>query len=1237
LGQGFSMMEDNIDDDDQLMSTASSADYRPARFGSDLHLPDADDQLVKDAASAIRQEYRDCCKWKRLRCRNVSVFAERDRGTVYVVHVGKSIDFDWTWEGAIAFRPRSLDDGPWISTATYEEAACDHELQWKGEVIEVDERNGCLFISLDNPESIPTTGSFFVRPFEFLSVLDSVLNDCNQPETRAELARRLAATRGGIHPVLDRRQTASLPHLTQWWQHSWCVLWGPPGTGKTYTTGKQIAAVLDDPTERILVVSTTNRATDAVAVSIGNAVTAQSPALLSLGTLRRIGKGVSIQRFAAAGLEAMLMGTESDTLRQIDNLASQLATLDSWEEKALTRQKIGELRTSGGDQSKHNFLDPKVRVVVSTAFKSTTYLKDTIVTKMLEAGDSPFTTIFIDEAGLMSRTAIAALSLLAARRVVLVGDSKQLAPISRISRVLPQKHQMWLASSGLSHLDNLEQTPSAVHVLSEQRRMHPDVCKIVSNYQYGGILKTAKETLSRPENLTTLISNHSRAIWYVLDEEHGDLSSIRAERGPGNKSWVRSITHNVLEKLFNDPTLRNSNGIFISPFKAQCHAVANLFSKWGVKNWESSTVHSQQGTETDIVVFDTVNAGSYSWPYEEWKRLVNVALSRAREAVIVLASRGEMEEPHLKPLRSQLTASRLDDGGQTLRWQKVAATGDNRQKRSFLKSADLPVVSENKLDYGTAAAGVADFGKQFRERKTMSPVLSRDQQRIANLSLDGKPRLVRGVAGSGKSIVLCTWLAKTVKRMESDDTLCIWAVYANRSLHKLLRESVESAWTDLWKDSLYGIPNFPWQKVSLLHVKDVLAGLLPDASLSMDTFEFDYDRAAEEFLKRPDSATVLPRCSALFIDEAQDMGPSMLRLLLSLVQCSDSEDGNSKPAHIFYDNAQNIYGRKIPKWSDYGIDMRGRSTIMRENFRSTNVIAELAVNTLHRLLDPERQDDQNELMSMGLIEKAQVNGQNWLRVRFNQVDGPKPYFRCCDRRAEEIVAMANHLTQLIRVEGVSPSDVCVIYNGKHVVQLLDSILKPILSQIGVELSIQTNRPFERKPNTLVVTTSHSYKGYESEVVMISCVDQFVTNEGHVLANNLYVAMTRARSLLCLYGSQECGSASRRILQTLSSCIETMNATPNVDMTASIQDDLNDILDQIGTEHRAWLIDLWKRFEIRQEPIVSADGIVLAEPLFWFQHGERRIACVPIAAVPRSTLDHLWQTNIICISAGDRVI
>ncbi len=1176
-------------------------EFQPAHFTSELGLPPADDQLLRDAATSVRQEFRDCSKWKRLRCRKVSIFSERDRGTVYVVHVGTSVEFDWTWEGAIAFRPKSLDDNARFSDFAYQSADYDEEIVWQGEVLEVDERNGCLFICLDNPEAMPVTGSFFVRPFEFLSVLDAVFNEPAFETIRQDLPCRLAAAEGGIHPPVAMPCQVGLSHMQDWWKHSWNVLWGPPGTGKTWTTGQQIAAVLDDPTERILVVSTTNRATDAVALSIGNAARGRSSRELEAGELLRIGKGASLQSFTSVGLESMLQGTESDVLHKIDDLAGQLRLYDTWEEKAFTRKQIGDLRSGSSDQSKRIFLDSEVRVVVATAFKAMSYLKDNVISKLLENGEAPFTTIFIDEAGLMSRTAIAALSYLAARRVVLVGDSKQLAPISRISRILPTRQQTWLASSGLSHLDDLEHTPKAVHVLSEQRRMHSDVCKVVSDFQYGGFLKTAAETQQRPSNLAPLLADYSRAIWYVLDEESNDVASIRAERGPGNKSWVRAITPSVLEKLFSDAGVRQSKGLFISPYKAQAQAISKLFAAWGLIDWEASTVHSQQGSEADVVIFDTVNAGSYNWPYEEWKRLVNVALSRAREAVIVLASRSEMDEPYLKPLIRRLTPSHLT-GDASVRWKTVSSTLTLQQRIAASE------VDESRASYKTQSNAKCGMGLQIAQRKEMKPVLSQEQQRLTNLNLDGKPRLVRGVAGSGKSIVLCNWMAKTVKRMEGKKDIRIWAVYANRSLHKLLRESVEAAWSSIVEGDLFEKPAFPWEKVSLLHVKDVLAGMLPSVSLSMDDFEFNYDRAAEEFLNRQDLAELLPRCSALFIDEAQDMGPSTLKLLLSVVEQTDANDTNSRSAHIFYDNAQNIYGRKPPKWSEFGLDLRGRSTIMRESFRSTTPIAELAVNVLHRLTPADQRQDQKELMGMGLIEKGERNGEDWLRVRFNQIDGPKPIFHAFDSRNGEIDAIASHLKHLIQKEGISPKDICIIYNGKLAVQLLESTLRPRLAEFGVELSVQTNRPFERRENTLIVTTSHSYKGYESEVIMIPCVDQYVTTDGQILASNLYVAMTRARSLLAIYGIREGSTASRTLTQAISDCVSALNSSPGVETPTSIQDDINDILDSIGHEHRKWLVDLWKRYDIRQEPLIDGEGKVIAEPLFWIKKDAAVFAC-----------------------------
>lgn len=51
-----------------------------------------------------------------------------------------------------------------------------------------------------------------------------------------------------------------------------------------------------------------------------------------------------------------------------------------------------------------------------------------------------------------------------------------------------------------------------------------------------------------------------------------------------------------------------------------------------------------------------------------------------------------------------------------------------------------------------------------------------------------------------------------------------------------------------------------------------------------------------------------------------------------------------------------------------------------------------------------------------------------------------------------------------------------------------------------------------------------------------------------------------------------------------------------------------VMEHIGLDHRKWLVDLWKRFEIHQEPIIDVDRKVLAEPLFWFTKDGLVVAC-----------------------------
>ena len=83
-----------------------------------------------------------------------------------------------------------------------------------------------------------------------------------------------------------------------------------------------------------------------------------------------------------------------------------------------------------------------------------------------------------------------------------------------------------------------------------------------------------------------------------------------------------------------------------------------------------------------------------------------------------------------------------------------------------------------------------------------------------------------------------------------------------------------------------------------------------------------------------------PNYDAVVIDEAQDLDPSALRLLVRLCD---------KPNRIFItaDANQSIYGSGF-NWSDVHEHLRlqGRTSILRVNYRSTREIGEAAQSYL---------------------------------------------------------------------------------------------------------------------------------------------------------------------------------------------------------------------------------------------------------------------------------------------------
>jgi hypothetical protein len=202
-----------------------------------LRFPPSSPSHLKEAASAIKQEFRTSVRKKRLRCLEWECVSERDAGAIFALKVGRSVEFDWTWEGAVAYRPGAIVD-TWSDSQTASDAD-DEEMYWCGEVVEVDEAGGRVFVLIANPDQQPTTGTFFVQPFEFLALLNEVYNHSTFSLVRQRLLPRLGATEGGMQPKVEGQVSQGLPALQPMWDHAWGILWGPPGTGKTYSVGQQ--------------------------------------------------------------------------------------------------------------------------------------------------------------------------------------------------------------------------------------------------------------------------------------------------------------------------------------------------------------------------------------------------------------------------------------------------------------------------------------------------------------------------------------------------------------------------------------------------------------------------------------------------------------------------------------------------------------------------------------------------------------------------------------------------------------------------------------------------------------------------------------------------------------------------------------------------------------------------------------------------------------------------------------
>jgi hypothetical protein len=227
-------------------------------------------------------------------------------------------------------------------------------------------------------------------------------------------------------------------------------------------------------------------------------------------------------------------------------------------------------------------------------------------------------------------------------------------------------------------------------------------------------------------------------------------------------------------------------------------------------------------------------------------------------------------------------------------------------------------------------------------------VMDRKQEAMAK-SLGEGHRVIRGVAGSGKTLVL----AYRVR-------LVAEAFPARRLLLTCFTKTLAGQLASLMAD----LPN-----VSVKNLDGVMADAIRTAGIRHPGYGQD-DQG--ELVARTALSAVRsgrgPRYHGVFLDEAQDFGTTALQFVVALLA-----PGNEDLV-IVADAAQNIFRRKF-SWKQAGIQAQGRTRILKTNYRNTKEILEFAFRFLTggtlQAEDVPGMDDESAVISP---ESAQRSG-----------------------------------------------------------------------------------------------------------------------------------------------------------------------------------------------------------------------------------------------------------------------
>lgn len=373
-----------------------------------------------------------------------------------------------------------------------------------------------------------------------------------------------------------------------------------------------------------------------------------------------------------------------------------------------------------------------------------------------------------------------------------------------------------------------------------------------------------------------------------------------------------------------------------------------------------------------------------------------------------------------------------------------------------------------------------------------------EQEELAK-DLGNGPRLMRGIAGTGKTLIMlmrAKLLASNAENQKS--TLRILVLCWNVSLANYMRQAFDSinipfsfaAHSNILKQD--GVP--------IMHFMEFARQLIR-AHPEVGYFPRSSDQDFEEIVSRQLLKLKInpaEKYDVIIVDEAQDFQDGWLQFLFNKMIKGD--EPKQKNFIVAADDAQRIYKSRTFTWSSLGIPMTGeRSQILRKIYRNSARVWGFAGFLLG---DIKKFYDENP------------------ELRFTPKRGVDPKLIECKSLDEQIDVCVKEV-KAIGESGYSWRNVLILYHSKYyrgfpiVEKLMQRLESEHIPTQWITESMEAKNTFKWEQDSVKISTAISAKGLDAPKVIILNAESYTTGDDYDETKLMYVALTRAREELVI--------------------------------------------------------------------------------------------------------------------------